>query len=144
MCLCILCILLYIYILLCILYIDIMYIMYIMYTYENSTQTRPHGLTLAPWRAGKCLVWDATVVENSHVARTCSTAADAEELKQLKSTSDTYESPLDFETLGSIRVVDSMGALVHNWVRSNISRISQRLSLEILRGNVGSILGSYN
>src|ERR1700723_4560367 len=56
-----------------------------------STQTRPDGLTLVPWRLGKCLVWDATVVDTlapSHVARTCSlsgaAAADAEDLKRSK------------------------------------------------------------
>ena len=95
----------------------------------------------------------------SHVSRTCSTpgaaAADAEELKRSKYVghlTDTYDFiPLGFETLGS------MGPAAQDFVDSLGKRLSattgcdrageylrQRLSLEILRGNVGSILGSVD
>src|SRR5436190_4781956 len=56
-----------------------------------STQTRPDGLTLVPWRLGECMVWDATVVITlapSHVLCDLSSA---------------YEFvPLGFETPGSL------------------------------------------
>ena len=78
-----------------------------------TTQTRPDGLTLVPWRSGKCLVWDATVVDTlapSHVVHTRCTpgaaAAAAEDLKISKYSGrlpSTYEFiPLGFETLGSV------------------------------------------
>ena len=35
---------------------------------------RPNGVSLIPWKRGRCVVWDATVphtLANSHVAATC-------------------------------------------------------------------------
>ena len=104
-------------------------------------------------------MWDATVVDTvapSHVARTCASvgaaAAEAEDLKlkYVGNLPDTYEFiPLGFETLGS------MGPAAREFLSSLGRRLTattgcdragdflrQRLSLEILRGNVGSILGS--
>ena len=125
-----------------------------------SSQTRPDGLTLVPWRLGKCLVWDATVVDTlapSHVSLTCVTlgaaAATAEDLKRSKYVGNlptTYEFiPLGFETLGSVgpaaqEFLAMLGKRLS--IASGCDRageyLRQRLSLEILRGNVGSILGS--
>ena len=125
-----------------------------------SSQTRPDGLTLVPWRLGKCLVWDATVVDTlapSHVSSTSlsagAAAAAAEDLKRSKYVGNlpaTYEFvPLGFETLGTIgpsaqEFLDSLGKRLS--ATSGCDRageyLRQRLSLEILRGNVGSILGS--
>ena len=127
-----------------------------------STQTRPDGLTLVPWRLGKCLVWDATVVDTlapSHVARTCSlsgaAAADAEDLKRSKYVGNlptTYEFiPLGFETLGAMgpaaqEFVETLGKRLRATTGCERAGeyLRQRLSLAILRGNVGSILGSLS
>ena len=125
-----------------------------------STQTRPDGLTLVPLRQGSCIVWDSTVVDTlapSHVQQTAlsaGAAADAmEELKRHKYAgrlSPAYEFvPLGFETLGAMGrstrdMVDFLGkrlvAATGN-LRAG-EYLLQRLSLALLRGNVGSILGS--
>ena len=93
----------------------------------------------------------------THVTRTCtilgSAAADAEELKRSKYVGNlppTYEFiPLGFETLGALgpaaqEFLDTLGKRLR--AASGCDRageyLRQRLSLEILRGNVGSILGS--
>ena len=106
------------------------------------------------------MVWDATVVDTlapSHVERTSVTpgaaAATAEDKKRLKYVGNlppTYEFiPLGFETLGAVGPVaedflDTLGkrlAITTDCDRAG-EYLRQRLSLEILRGNVGSILGS--
>ena len=93
----------------------------------------------------------------SHVPRTCVTpgaaAATAEDLKRTKYLGNlpaTYEFiPLGFETLGPVgpaaqEFLDMLGKRLS--ASSGCDRageyLRQRLSLEILRGNVGSILGS--
>src|ERR1700723_1713241 len=125
-----------------------------------TTHTRPDGLTLVPWRLGRCMVWDATVVDTlapSHVERTSVTpgaaAATAEKKKRLKYVGNlppTYEFiPLGIETLGALGPVaedflDTLGkrlAITTGFDRAG-NYLRQRLSLEIVQGNVGSILGS--
>jgi len=125
-----------------------------------SSQTRPDGLTLVPWRMGRCLVWDATVVDTlapSHLAATSvatgAAASLAEENKSTKYVGNlplSYEFvPLGFETLGGIgkaaqEFVDYVGRrliAVSGNDRAGVFFV-QRLSLELLRGNAASIMGS--
>ena len=125
-----------------------------------TTQTRPDGQTLVPWRLGRCLVWDATVVDTlapSHLAVTSlaagAAADEAESAKRAKYVDrlpPAYEFvPLGFETLGGLGASakeflgDLTKRLVH--VTGDLRAgeyFCQRLSLALLRGNVGSILGS--
>ena len=95
----------------------------------------------------------------SHVARTCSlsgaAAADAEDLKRSKYVGNlptTYEFiPLGFETLGAMdpaaqEFVETLGKRLRATTGCERAGeyLRQRLSLAILRGNVGSILGSLS
>ena len=78
----------------------------------RGDEKHPDGLTLVPWQAGKCLTWDATVVDtlaSSYVSVTATRvggAADAEaERKSLKSASITNTHifvSVAVETLGPI------------------------------------------
>ena len=105
-------------------------------------------------------MWDATVVDTlapSHLNRTCrevgSAASQAEELKRQKYVGNlplTYEFlPLGFETLGAVgpaarEFLSSLGkrlCLTTGSARAG-EYLMQRLSLELLRGNAGSIVGS--
>ena len=73
---------------------------------------RPDGLTLVPWQAGKCLTWDATVVDtlaSSYVSVTATrvggaadTAAERKSLKYASITNTHIFVPVAVKTLGPI------------------------------------------
>src|SRR6218665_3209550 len=78
----------------------------------RSDGRRPDGTTLIPWRAGRNLVWDATVIETiapSYLQATAATAGAAAEIADVRKTK-TYQDllkthhfiPLAMETLGPI------------------------------------------
>ena len=73
---------------------------------------RPDGLTLVPWQAGKCLTWDATVVDTlassyvsviaTRVGRSADAAAERKSLKYASITDTHIFVPAAIETLGPI------------------------------------------
>ena len=77
----------------------------------RSDGKRPDGVTMIPWARGRCLAWDATVVDTlapSHISDSATTAgsaaARAEVMKTSKYTDISITHtfiPLAFETLGS-------------------------------------------
>ena len=124
---------------------------------DRSDGRHPDGITTFPWKHGKCLVWDATVVDafsKSHIIASSiesgSSAKSAEILKSRKYqglVSNFHYQPIAFETRGCCRpstssfvgelgkkVIDASGdPLEAVWLR-------QKISLAIARGNATSIL----
>ena len=120
---------------------------------------RPDGMTLFPWRNGRCLVWDATVVDtfaDTHLAA-CSLEAGAgagvaEERKRGKyaNIAETHIfEPIAFETMGSggpttLKLLKEIGrGLIRESGDSReASWFRQRLAVAIIRGNAASVRGS--
>ena len=122
---------------------------------DRGDGKRPDGLTIFPWKLGKALVWDVTVVDTlaqSYVVATSQLAGAAETRKQRK-----YEAlqnrfivqPVGFETMGS------WGARARSFLTDIGSRVMQvtgnprameflrqRVSIEIQRGNAAAVMGT--
>ena len=128
---------------------------------DRGDGKRPDGLTIFPWRYGKALVWDVTVVDTlaqSYVAATSQltgSAADAaESRKQRKYAALEHQfivQPVGFETMGSWgagakafltdvgnRVKQATGNL------RALEFLRQRVSIEIQRGNAASVMGTVD
>ena len=123
----------------------------------RSDDKRPDGLSLVPWNAGRCLVWDATILDTlaaSHVGA-CSrrvAAAATKASKRVKyegiANSHTFI-PVALETFGSYgeaarRFVVELGRL---WALATddplaAAKLRQRLSVAIQRGNAICVKGT--
>ena len=78
---------------------------------DRGDDKRPHGLAIFPWRFGKALVWDVTVVDTlaqSYVAATsqlAGSAADAAEARKQRKYAALEQQfivqPIGFEIMGS-------------------------------------------
>ena len=122
----------------------------------RSDEKRPDGVTLVPWAQGRCLAWDATVVDtlaSSHLPGTSVQAGAAAEAASVTK-SRKYERlsnthifvAIAFETLGP---VCSEGASLIASIGNRLSSKSgdpretqflfQRLSIAIQRGNAASV-----
>ena len=126
---------------------------------DRGDGKRPDGLTIFPWKLGKALVWDVTVVDTlaqSYVAATsqlAGAAADAAETRKQHK----YEAlqnrfivqPVGFETMGS------WGACARSFLTDIGGRVMQvtgnqrameflrqRVSIEIQRGNAAAEMGT--
>jgi hypothetical protein len=121
---------------------------------------RPDGMTLIPWRGGRCLVWDVTVTDTvapSYLNSTSGAAGAAAELaatrknaKYRELSTSYFFVPLAFETLGPIN--DSGLDFIKDLGR-RLSQVSgdsretgylfQRLSISIQRFNAVAFRGSF-
>ena len=121
---------------------------------------RPDGMTRIPWSNGRSLVWDVTVVDTlaqSHIASTssaaCAAADKAEELKKTKYRAITEHYLFTLvgpETLGSwgaeaCNLVKEIGRKLAEQTEEPraTSFLTQKISIELQRGNASSILGTF-
>lgn len=120
---------------------------------------RPDGVSIIPWSAGRCVVWDFTCPDTlapSHINHTSlaagSAAEKAESNKRIKYADliPSYEfAPFAVETLGSwgpdaLALSSKLGArlaALTGEIRST-SFLRQRLDIAIQRGNAAAIRGS--
>ncbi len=124
----------------------------------RSDGRRPDGVTLAPWKSGRLLVWDATCPDTFAPSyRTDATpapgrvAAAAEERKEKKYSSlppSHFFSPLAIETMGvlgpkSMALVRDLGRRIRleTGEPRSTDYLLQRLSIAIQRGNSVSVYG---
>ena len=120
---------------------------------------RPDGLTTAPWREGRCLVWDFTCPDTlaaSHLDRAVAgpgaVATEAESRKREKYvalSASYYFVPIAIETLGALgedaaAFMKDLGRRVGAATREPRSSafLMQRLSVAIQRGNAASVAGT--
>ena len=121
---------------------------------------RPDGATLIPWKAGRSLVWDATVVDTmapSYLHATAATAGAAAEIADNRKTQK-YEPllvshdfiPLALETLGPIncRGLTFLTDLGHRLSQvtdepRETAFLFQRLSIIIQRFNAVAFAGAF-
>ena len=109
----------------------------------RSDGKRPDGITLVPWRRGKCMVWDATIVDTfaaSHILQTAkeggAAAMKAENSKWRKYNELEYESAKAFITELGKRMSQATNNLFAT------SQLRQQLSVAIQRGNGASVIGT--
>ncbi|KAI5631689.1 hypothetical protein NE865_15601 [Phthorimaea operculella] len=121
---------------------------------------RPDGLTMVPWKKGRCLLWDATCISTfaaSHLGRTTRSAGAAAELAAVRKR-ENYSAlkqrylfvPFAVETTGcwgseAKAFVKDIGCRLRERgcdPRSG-SFLVQRLSIAIQRGNAASVMGTF-
>ena len=126
----------------------------------TNSGKRPDGVTLVPWRRGRCLAWDATCPDTfavSHVqsgSTHAGSAAAAAEYKKSQKYADIINGvdfvPVAIETSGvwgqqALHLVSDIGrriAAVTHESRSTMF-LRQRLSVAVQRGNACCILGTF-
>ena len=126
---------------------------------DRGDGRRPDGVTVFPFREGKCLAWDATCVDTFsassliNAAITPGSAADtAEERKRARysSLADRYLfQPVAIETTGAMgsstrAFIDSLGKRIseRSGDRRETSWLHERLSIAVVRGNSASIMAT--
>src|SRR6218665_1144697 len=122
---------------------------------------RPDGITLIPWKAGKRIVWDATVIGTlapsyltASAARSGAAAAIAEDRKMQKYHAflqDHVFIPLALETMGPINTagLNFISDLGHHLALATgeereTTYLFQRLSITMQRFNAVAFRGSFN
>ena len=126
---------------------------------DRGDNKRPDGLTIYPWKFGKPLVWDVTVVDtlaSSYIATTSAKAGGAAEAAESRKQRK-YEhfedrfivQPVGFETLGSWgpaarTFLSDIGRRIEQATGRERSSefLRQRISMEIQRGNAASVMGT--
>jgi hypothetical protein len=127
----------------------------------RSDGMRPDGLTLVPWREGRCATWDVTVTDTtaaSYIAMTSSAAGSAaeaatqrKELKYSELSRSYCFVALAFETMGPINA-DGLSFLRELGRRISIttddrretSFLLQRISVALQRFNAVCLTNTFN
>ena len=121
---------------------------------------RPDGITLTHWKAGKCLLWDATIPDTlaaSHITKTSKTAGAAAEQaaeKKIEKYRDLCTTriftPVAIETLGPINeqgsdFLSELGQRIFKVSNDNreTAYLFQRISMAVQRGNATSFAGCF-
>jgi hypothetical protein len=127
----------------------------------RQNERRPDGMSLVPWKNGRCLAWDFTCPDTlapSHLNIAINgpgvVACEAEDKKRVKYASLTSSFcfvPVAVETMGALG--DGAVELIYDLGR-RISEVTgerratefllQRLSIAIQRGNAASVLGTVD
>ena len=120
---------------------------------------RPDGMTLIPFYKGRSLVWDATVTDSltpslvgpgASRPGTAVTRAETSKMRKYADLSRAHHfSPFAFETMGgpgplTVTLISRVGDALRQATMDKRAHafFSQRLSLEIQRGNATSVLGT--
>ena len=129
------------------------------YGISRKDQKRPDGLTLITWKFGKCLIWDATVVDTlcqSYINKTSKSPGSAANARETYKNSyyaelekDYIFIPIGIETFGSwgieghklIKTIGRKLMEVTGEKRSSFF-LFQSISMAIQRGNAISVLGT--
>ena len=126
---------------------------------HRSDGKRSDGVALFPYKEGKCLLWDATVVDtladsyicsNSRKAGSAAEKAEKAKVALYKELSDVYIfTPIAIETLGSLGklshgLIKEIGQKIRDITgeRRSSFYLFQRISMAIQRGNAASVLGT--
>ena len=127
---------------------------------DRGDGRRPDGILIFPWKHGKCLVWDATVVDafsKCHIiASSIESGFSAKSAEILKSrkyhglVGNFHFQPVAFETTGccgpsTSSFVEELGRKVieASEVPLEAGWLRQKISLAIVRGNATSILSCF-
>jgi len=126
----------------------------------RDSEMRPDGLTLIPWKEGKCLTWDVTVADTfaaTYVAATSIKAGEAaarlaanKREKYAELTHTHLFCPIAVETMGPVEEEgrDLLSAIGHQICKitgdpRETSFLFQRLSVIIQRGNAAAFRGTF-
>ena len=126
---------------------------------SRSDGKRPDGLTLATWKQGKCLIWDATVADTlcqSYVYQSSKNPGAAAEIRENEKNKkyqdlakDYFFVPIGIETYGSwgtegLKLIKTIGQKLKEATgeRQSTFFLTQNISMAIQRGNASCVLGT--
>lgn len=126
---------------------------------QRDDGRRPDGMSLVPWKDGKCVVWDATCgdtvapshieISARHAGRVAETRASQKKTKYKQIVEDYLFVPFSVETLGpwsesTKKFTKDIGRrlIERSGDRRAAAFLTQRISLAIQRGNSAAAMGT--